>query len=238
MYLGYIVLGLALVFFIIVCKVFKRTKTKEEKIEAPNKVVAVDESSNKPSAVTSEYKTGMSRSDISITSTDSVLVSSSLVVLTSPVANGLKFEDLLKAPAELLGRGKHSSIYKVVINDGMTLAVKRIKDWAISKDDFKWRMQKIDQVKHPNVLPPLAFYCSKQEKLLVYEYQKNGSLFKLLHGTQMGRQFDWASRLNVASRIAEALAFMHHELRDEGIGHGNLKSNNILFNEEHGAMHQ
>jgi hypothetical protein len=31
-------------------------------------------------------------------------------------------------------------------------------------------------------LPPVAFYCSKQEKLLVYEYQQNGSLFKLLHG--------------------------------------------------------
>lgn len=41
--------------------------------------------------------------------------------------------------------------------------------------------------------------------------------------------FDWGSRLNIASRIAEALAFMHRELHEDGIAHGNLKSTNILF---------
>lgn len=40
----------------------------------------------------------------------------------------------------------------------------------------------MDRVKHPNVLPALGYYCSKEEKLLVYEYQENGSLFRLLHG--------------------------------------------------------
>uniref|UniRef100_A0A5B7CAI7 Putative Leucine-rich repeat protein kinase family protein n=1 Tax=Davidia involucrata TaxID=16924 RepID=A0A5B7CAI7_DAVIN len=70
-----------------------------------------------------------------------------------------------------------------------------------------------------------------QEKLLVYEYQPNGSLFSLLLGTQMGHQaFDWSSRLNIAATIAEALAFMHQELREDGIAHGNLKSSNIVLN--------
>jgi len=110
------------------------------------------------------------------------MTSSSLVVLPSPVVNGLKFEDLLRAPAELLGRGKHGSLYKVMFDNATILAVKRIKDWDISAADFKRRMEMIDQVRHPRVLPPVAFYCSKQEKLLVYEYQQNGSLFKLLHG--------------------------------------------------------
>ena len=94
----------------------------------------------------------------------------------------MKFDDLLKAPAELLGRGKHGTVYKVLGEQGMTLAVKRIKDWTIPSNDFKQRMRRLDQVKHPNVLPPVAFYCSKQEKLLVYEYQENGSLFRILQG--------------------------------------------------------
>lgn len=42
--------------------------------------------------------------------------------------------------------------------------------------------------------------------------------------------FDWGSRLNVASSIASALAFMHHELQSDLIPHGNLKSSNILLN--------
>lgn len=41
--------------------------------------------------------------------------------------------------------------------------------------------------------------------------------------------FDWGSRLNIASRIATALAFMHRELQADLIPHGNIKSSNILF---------
>lgn len=46
----------------------------------------------------------------------------------------------------------------------------------------------------------------------------------------MGQTFDWSSRLGVASTIADALSFMHDELHPDNIPHGNLKSSNILFN--------
>lgn len=117
-----------------------------------------------------------------MTSFESAVIPSTLLVLTSPLAKELQFEDLLKPPAELFGRGKHGSLYKVVITSGVVLAVKRIKDWGISEEEFRSRLQKMDQVRHPNIVPPVAFYCSKQEKLLVYEYQQKGSLFQLLHG--------------------------------------------------------
>ncbi|KAK3018279.1 hypothetical protein RJ639_003547 [Escallonia herrerae] len=231
MYSGYFLVGLVVVLLIIfwVCK---NKKAKEESYDPVNKVVAInDDSSLNASVVSSEYKSVVNKSGVSVASAESGPVSASLVVLTSPEVNGLKFDELLKAPAELLGRGKHGSVYKVICQDqGMTLAVKRIKDWGISSSDFRQRMQRLDQVKHPNVLPAVAFYCSKQEKLLVYEYQPNGSVFKLLHGTQLNQVFDWGSRLGVAATIAEALAFMHEQLQEDGIAHGNLKSSNILLN--------
>lgn len=59
------------------------------------------------------------------------------MVLESPAVNGLKFEDLLSAPAELLGRGKHGTLYKVIFENGMNLVVKRIKDWIILSNEFK-----------------------------------------------------------------------------------------------------
>ncbi|KAL4378673.1 hypothetical protein GQ457_02G011670 [Hibiscus cannabinus] len=230
MFSGYIALGLVIVGLI----VFRLTRKKVESVEAParspNKVASVDDFvDTKPSFTSVELKTDVSKSDFSINSTESVMVSSSLVVLTSPTVSDLKFEDLLRAPAELLGRGKHGTLYRVIFDNGMVLAVKRIKGWMISIDEFKQRMLRLDQVKHPNVLPPLAFYCSKHEKLLVYEYQLNGSLFTLLHGNRSGRRFEWASRLSVAAKIAEGLAFMHHELHGDGIPHGNLKSSNIML---------
>ncbi|KAM2367328.1 hypothetical protein EV1_044573 [Malus domestica] len=234
LYIGYAIL--ALVFIVLVIfKICTKNKKEDKKVDAANKVVAVDESVSKASAASSEFKGGLSKSNYSVTMSDDEsqstnMVLSSFIVLTSPAVDGLKFEDLLRAPAELLGRGKYGSLYKVIFEEGMVLVVKRIKDWAISGSDFKQRMESLYQAKHHNVLPALAFYSSKQEKLLVYEYQENGSLFRLIHGSHRGQAFDWSSRLSVAARIAEALAFMHEELRAEGIAHGNLKSSNILLN--------
>ncbi|XP_062103403.1 probable inactive receptor kinase At2g26730 [Humulus lupulus] len=233
MFVGYIVLGLAgiALFIFMLCK---RSKRKDKVNTLPKKVVAVDDEDDslyKSSFGASMESTvaGLSKSGIS--ADQSALVSSSvLVVLTSPEVNGLKFEDLLRAPAEMLGRGKSGCLYKVLLDNNKNVVVKRIKDWPISSHEFKQRMQRLDKVKHPNVLPALAFYSSKQEKLLVYEFQQNGNLFKFLHGTNMDYAFDWATRLEVAANIAEALAFMHQELKDDKITHGNLKSSNILLN--------
>ncbi|XP_071733337.1 probable inactive receptor kinase At2g26730 [Rutidosis leptorrhynchoides] len=215
-YSGYAVLGF-IVLVLMALLAFKKNKKIYEDIKA-EKYGA--DSGSRDNRVRSEFST----------SADSGGISSSMVILSTPVVNGLKFEDLLKAPAELIAKGKHGSLYKVKPEGCFPLVVKRIRDWKISRDEFKKRMQKIDAVKHQNVIPVVAYYSSKQEKLLVYEYQQNGSLFMLLHGSQNGQMFDWGSRLNVASSIASALAFMHHELQADSIPHGNIKSSNILFN--------
>ncbi|XP_065876236.1 probable leucine-rich repeat receptor-like protein kinase At1g68400 isoform X2 [Euphorbia lathyris] len=223
-YSGYIVLALILV-LLIALKVMR--KKKNTKPDAKKESV---ETSTKPSSTSDEFTTTKNRSEYSISSVEAGTVTQSLVALGSPLGKNLRFEDLLRAPAELLGKGKHGSLYKVLHNNGEILTVKRIKDWGISNEDFKRRMERIDQVKHPRSLPALAYYCSKQEKLLVYEYQENGSLFKLLHGSQNGQVFDWENRLSVAAVIAETLTFLHQEFHEDGIAHGNLKSTNILFN--------
>ncbi|XP_044479686.1 probable inactive receptor kinase At2g26730 [Mangifera indica] len=227
LYSGYVIIGLFILLFFSLR--IARTKKPKAKADAVKKV-SQDAGSGKPSGTSSGSKTGENRSEYSIAIAEGGIAPSSLVVFSSPVVKGLRFEELLQAPAELLGRGKHGSLYKVMLDNRKIVAVKRIKDWAISCEDFKRRMEKIDQVKHPNVLPPVAYYCSKQERLLVYEYQPNGSLFKLLHESENGQSFDWGSRLGVVAGIAESLAFMQDKLHEDGIAHGNLKSTNILFN--------
>ncbi|KAI3665945.1 hypothetical protein L6452_44580 [Arctium lappa] len=234
MYSGYVLVGLGL-FLVIVIKLCKKGTKKEELVEEGDNHRSKEDvdASQTPTFASNEFRSvAMSKSEVFAgNSVESGPVSSSLIVLTSPEVNGLKFEELLKAPAELLGRGKYGSVYKVKCEEhGMTLVVKRIKDWSLPSNDFKSRMKRLNHVKHPNLLPVVAFYCSKQEKLLVYEYQPNGSLLKFLHGMPTGQTFDWSGRLGVASTIAEVLAFMHDELHQDGIPHGNLKSSNILFN--------
>ncbi|XP_027927615.1 probable inactive receptor kinase At2g26730 [Vigna unguiculata] len=226
MYSGYAALGVIIVLFVVL-KLCRRKKG-EKKVEAlNNRVGGGGGGVEKPRNVSSEYKSEVSRSEFSVPS-ESGVVSQSLVVLSSHAAMELRLEELLGAPAELIGRGKNGSLYKVMLDNGIMVVVKRIKDWTISSHDFKQRMRILSQAKHPHVLPPLAFYCSRQEKLLVYEYQQNGSLFKLLHGST--KALDWSSRLGIAATIAEALAFLHQEVGHHGIVHGNLKSSNILLN--------
>ncbi|MCD7447688.1 hypothetical protein HAX54_032881 [Datura stramonium] len=221
-YLGYAILGLIII-LLIALKLLKCIRKKK------NESVSKDQ--NKIISSPSESKAPRNRSEYSITSPENSMVSASFEILASPLANKLRFEDLLRAPAELIAKGKHGSIYKVNV-DGVTLVVKRIRGWNISKDDFKKRMQGIHRMKHPHVLPLVAFYSSKQEKLTVYKYQQNGSLFKLLHSPQSNQIFDWASRIAIAASVAEALAFMHEGLQNDDIPHGNLKSTNILLNDD------
>uniref|UniRef100_A0A7N0U089 Protein kinase domain-containing protein n=1 Tax=Kalanchoe fedtschenkoi TaxID=63787 RepID=A0A7N0U089_KALFE len=234
-YSGYSVIGLAVVLLVAYKCFHKRKASDQNSTEKPGSSKGSSRE-DKPSSASSVSKGSKNRSEYSITSAESGMAaaaSSTLVVLKSPVAKGLKFEELLRAPAEPLGRGKHGSMYKVMVSPGATLAVKRIKDWAISSENFRKRMETLDKANHPNVLPLVAFYCSKQEKLLVYEYQRHGSLFNHLLGSQNGeRQFDWASRLHAAASIAGALAYMHERFTEDPIAHGNLKSTNIILNKD------
>ncbi|MED6106028.1 hypothetical protein PIB30_000812 [Stylosanthes scabra] len=248
-YSGYIILGITVVAFF-VYKLARKSVCKSEPSEALNKkegtrqrLTRGNDGGRKREDCCCESKSGGGgggggvemRSEPSIASLESgitLMSTSTLVVLSSRVSKAMRFEDLLRAPAELIGRGMHGSLYKVMLDNGVFLAVKRIKDWGISEADFQRRICKVSQVNHPSLLPPLAYYCSRQEKLLAYEYMDNGSLFNTLYaaGSQNGKPFWWGSRLNVAAKVAETLAYMHEELRESGIAHGNLKSSNILFN--------
>ncbi|OIW20085.1 hypothetical protein TanjilG_00576 [Lupinus angustifolius] len=227
-YSGYIILG-AIVLVFISFKLVRKFKTKEE---AAKKETGEETIGGKVSQTfnSNGFKSSIGiRSEYSMTTSESGIYKSSLVVLSSPGLKGLNFEDLLSCPAELVRRGKHGSLYKVMVNNGVLLAVKRIRNWGISKQDFEKKMELLARAKHPHVLSPVAYYFSEQEKLLAYEYLQNGSLFMLLYGPQSGQFFDWGSRLKVAANIAKALAYMHEELHESGIAHGNLKSSNILF---------
>ena len=91
-------------------------------------------------------------------------------------------EDLLRASAEVLGKGSAGTSYKAVLEEGTTVVVKRLKDVAVSKREFEAQMEVLGKVKHDNVVPLRAFYYSKDEKLLVYDYMAAGSLSAVLHG--------------------------------------------------------
>lgn len=93
-------------------------------------------------------------------------------------------EDLLRASAEVLGKGSYGTTYKAILEEGTTVVVKRLKEVVVGKREFEQQMENVGRVsQHPNVVPLRAYYYSKDEKLLVYDYVTAGSFSTLLHGT-------------------------------------------------------
>lgn len=92
-------------------------------------------------------------------------------------------EDLLRASAEVLGNGTNGTTYKAILEDGTSVAVKRLKEVVVGRREFEQHMENIGRIHHHrNVVSLLAYHYSKDEKLLVYDFLPFGSLSTLLHG--------------------------------------------------------
>ncbi|XXG56017.1 hypothetical protein AAC387_Pa03g3549 [Persea americana] len=141
---------------------------------------------------------------------------------------GFDLEDLLRASAEVLGKGSVGTSYKAVLDEGTTVVVKRLKDVAVSKKDFEQQVRLLGKIKHENVVSLRAFYYAKDEKLLVSDFMEAGSLSAILHGSRgSGRTLlSWEQRVKIALCTARGLAHLHHSA---AVVHGNIKSSNILL---------
>ncbi|KAL2321400.1 hypothetical protein Fmac_030369 [Flemingia macrophylla] len=143
-------------------------------------------------------------------------------------------QELLRASAEILGSGVYSSSYKAALLNGPVMVVKRFKQMNnVGRQEFQEHMQRIGRLNHPNLLPLVAYYYRKEEKLLVTDYVCNGSLAVRLHGYQALGQpsLDWGSRLKIVKGIAIGLEYLYKEMPRLMAPHGHLKSSNVLLSE-------
>ncbi|XP_004135084.1 probable leucine-rich repeat receptor-like protein kinase At1g68400 [Cucumis sativus] len=149
-----------------------------------------------------------------------------------------ELEDLLRASAEMLGKGGFGTSYKAILDDGNVVAVKRLKDAQVGgKREFEQHMEVLGRLRHANIVSLRAYYFAREEKLLVYDYMPNGSLFWLLHGNRgPGRTpLDWTTRLKIAAGAARGLAFIHNSCKSLKLAHGNVKSTNVLLDQSGNA---
>ncbi|KAE8721085.1 putative inactive receptor kinase [Hibiscus syriacus] len=148
-------------------------------------------------------------------------------------------EDLLRASAEVLGKGSNSTTYKAILEEGTTMVVKRLKEVVIGKRELEQLMETVGRAgRHPNLVPLRAYYYSKDEKLLVYDCKAAGSFSSLLHGSrESGRSSpDWDSRIKICLGAAKGIAHLHSSGGGRFV-HGNIKSSNVLLTQDlHGCI--
>ncbi|CAA7394920.1 unnamed protein product [Spirodela intermedia] len=138
-------------------------------------------------------------------------------------------EELLRASAEVLGKGTFGTAYKAVLESERVLAVKRLRDVELPEQEFRAKIEPVGAMVHGNLVPLRAYYYSKDEKLLVYDFISEGSLSSLLHGTKgTGRPpLHWRTRVEIALDAARGVAYIHST--SPSASHGNLKSSNVLL---------
>ncbi|KAK1361826.1 Receptor-like kinase 902 [Heracleum sosnowskyi] len=157
------------------------------------------------------------------------------LVFFGNVEKSFDLEDLLRASAEVLGKGTFGTAYKAVLERGMVVAVKRLKDVVVSEKEYKEKIEGVGKMDHENLVPLRAYYYGGQEKLLVYDYMSMGSLSALLHGNGgAGRTpLNWETRLAIALGAARGIAYLH--LQGSTVSHGNIKSSNVLLTSSYEA---
>ncbi|XP_076939338.1 LRR receptor-like serine/threonine-protein kinase FEI 1 [Bidens hawaiensis] len=134
----------------------------------------------------------------------------------------------------VVGSGGFGTVYRMVMNDCGTFAVKRIDRTQKGQDQaFERELEILGSVKHINLVN-LRGYCRfPDSKLLIYDYVANGSLENFLHECREGGQtqtLSWTARLKVAYGSARGLAYLHHDCNPRII-HRDIKSSNILLDE-------
>ncbi|KAJ6429809.1 hypothetical protein OIU84_021252 [Salix udensis] len=156
-----------------------------------------------------------------------------LVPLDAQVAFDL--DELLKASAFVLGKGGIGIAYKVVLEDGYTLAVRRLGEGGSQRfKEFQTEVEAIGKLRHPNIVTLRAYYWSVDEKLLIYDYIPNGSLASALHGKPGMVSYtplSWSVRLKIIKGIARALVYLH-EFSTKKYVHGDLKPSNVLLGQD------
>ncbi|XP_059641870.1 pollen receptor-like kinase 4 [Cornus florida] len=145
-----------------------------------------------------------------------------------------ELQDLLRASAEVLGSGSFGSSYKAVLLSGPAMVVKRFRQMSnVGREEFHEHMKRLGRLSHPNLLPLVAFYYKKEEKLLITDFVENGSLASHLHSKHSLEQpgLNWPTRLKIIKGVAKGLAYLYKEFPSINLPHGHLKSSNVLLDD-------
>ncbi|PIA63430.1 hypothetical protein AQUCO_00201043v1 [Aquilegia coerulea] len=135
----------------------------------------------------------------------------------------------------LLGEGGFGCVYKGILADGREVAVKQLKiGGSQGEREFTAEVETISRVHHRHLVSLVGYCMSEDQRLLVYDYVPNNTLYHHLHGGGTS-VMDWATRLRVAIGAARGISYLHEDCHPRII-HRDIKSSNILLDNNFDAQ--
>ncbi|XP_058103388.1 uncharacterized protein LOC131246945 [Magnolia sinica] len=132
-----------------------------------------------------------------------------------------------------LGEGGFGSVYKGLLSDGTSIAVKQLSSKSKQGSrEFVTEIGMISTFQHPNLVKLYGCCIEGDQLLLVYEYMENNSLARALFGPEEYQlQLDWPTRHKICVGIARGLAYLHEESTLK-IVHRDIKATNVLLDRD------
>ncbi|KAI5056198.1 hypothetical protein GOP47_0029719 [Adiantum capillus-veneris] len=189
-----------------------------------------------------------------------------VIMFEKPLLN-LSFADLLRATSNFnretqVSQGGLGPVYSAVLSGDLHVSIKvLIEGRVLTNEVAAAEFEALSKIKHPNLVPILGYCIVGEERLVIYEFMRNGGLHRWLlgspdrsHGLHSSSHLyydismdlasratveplpeavnlSWPVRHKVALGVARALAFLHHG-QSVKLVHRDVKASNVMLDEE------
>ncbi|KAI3713115.1 hypothetical protein L1987_71686 [Smallanthus sonchifolius] len=128
----------------------------------------------------------------------------------------------------VLGQGSFGPVYKAVMPADEIVAVKALaSDSKQGEKEFRTEVSVLGRLHHRNLVNLVGYCVDKRQRMLIYEYMKNGSLASFLYNEEKPT-LNWEERIQIALDISHGIEYLHDGAVPPVI-HRDLKSANILL---------
>ncbi|KAL0926557.1 hypothetical protein M5K25_002796 [Dendrobium thyrsiflorum] len=175
---------------------------------------------------------------------DLELPSSSKQLVSSPgiIGESFTYEQVAQATSDfrsmnLIKQGHSGNLYLGILKENISVVVKRVDVLTVRREAYLVELDLFAKDLNGKLVPFIGHCLEKEnEKFLVYKFMPRGDLSMALHRLPMleedGLQsLDWITRLKIATGVAEALCFLHHECNPPLV-HRDIQSSSILLDDK------